>query len=312
MFVVLGWSFGAVEAISIILFVGFSVDYTLHVAEAFHMAPARENGMNKVENAMSRVARAILSAGATTAGSAAFLFFCTIQVFNDFGISVVLNTMWSLLFALIVYPSLLGSLPASYHERSYLPSFGEDDDETQTCWSVQQPHEADVTGRPVKLDEELSQPSTTTIPSTDTSRNASLATGAGASEYGRPVDEHIQTEKYNAQVEAARAARERFNAVASGAAAGTASPSYRAVPATPSTSATRESMAPSTPGSASVGPTPMAGRDDRFSPSFGIDESDVMKNREMLDLDLDDDGCIDLRARHGSDLETVPPLDLQD
>ena len=34
-------------------------------------------------------------------------------------------------------------------------------------------------------------------------------------------------------------------------------------------------MAPSTPGSASVGPTPMAGRDDRFSPSFGIDESDV-------------------------------------
>jgi hypothetical protein len=56
----------------------------------------------------------------------------------------------------------------------------------------------------------------------------------------------------------------------------------------------------------------MAGRDDRFSPSFGIDESDVMKNREMLDLDLDDDGCIDLRARHGSDLETVPPLDLED
>jgi hypothetical protein len=39
MFVVLGWSFGAVEAISIILFVGFSVDYTLHVAEAFHMSP---------------------------------------------------------------------------------------------------------------------------------------------------------------------------------------------------------------------------------------------------------------------------------
>ena len=25
----------------------------------------------------------------------------------------------SLLFALIVYPSLLGSLPASYHERAY-------------------------------------------------------------------------------------------------------------------------------------------------------------------------------------------------
>ena len=55
MFVGLGWTFGAVEAISLILFVGFSVDYTLHVAEAFHMAPARENGMNKVHEAHRRI-----------------------------------------------------------------------------------------------------------------------------------------------------------------------------------------------------------------------------------------------------------------
>ena len=69
MFVALGWEFGAVEAISLILFVGFSVDYTLHFAEAFHVSPPP-----KIENALSRVGRAIISAGTTTGGSAAF--FC--------------------------------------------------------------------------------------------------------------------------------------------------------------------------------------------------------------------------------------------
>merc|ERR1719201_2222066 len=50
MFCVLRWTFGAIEAIGLILFVGFSVDYTLHVAEAFHHAP-----MPKVENALHHV-----------------------------------------------------------------------------------------------------------------------------------------------------------------------------------------------------------------------------------------------------------------
>jgi hypothetical protein len=73
MFVALGWEFGAVEAISLILFVGFSVDYTLHFAEAFHVSPPP-----KIENALSRVGRAIISAGTTTGGSAAFLLCCTV------------------------------------------------------------------------------------------------------------------------------------------------------------------------------------------------------------------------------------------
>jgi hypothetical protein len=67
MFVGLGWDFGAIEAISLILFVGFSVDYTLHFAEAFHVSPPP-----KIENALMRVGRAIVSAGTTTAGSALF------------------------------------------------------------------------------------------------------------------------------------------------------------------------------------------------------------------------------------------------
>merc|ERR1719171_2424424 len=82
MFCVLRWTFGPVEAIGLILFVGFSVDYTLHVAEAFHHAPPP-----KVENAYKHVGRAVTSAAVTTAGSAFFLFFCTVNVFFNFGLA---------------------------------------------------------------------------------------------------------------------------------------------------------------------------------------------------------------------------------
>ena len=74
MFCILRWTFGPVEAIGLILFVGFSVDYTLHVAEAFHHAAPP-----KVENALRHVGRAVMSAAFTTTGSAFFLFFCTVH-----------------------------------------------------------------------------------------------------------------------------------------------------------------------------------------------------------------------------------------
>jgi multidrug efflux pump subunit AcrB len=116
MFCVLRWTFGAIEAIGLILFVGFSVDYTLHVAEAFHHAP-----MPKVENALHHVGWAVVSAAFTTTGSAFFLFFCTVQVFVKFGGAIILNSAWSLLFALVFFPALLTILPARYHEEAYEP-----------------------------------------------------------------------------------------------------------------------------------------------------------------------------------------------
>ena len=46
----------------------------VQVAEAFHHAPPP-----KVENAYKHVGRAVTSAAITTAGSAFFLFFCTVH-----------------------------------------------------------------------------------------------------------------------------------------------------------------------------------------------------------------------------------------
>jgi hypothetical protein len=241
MFVILGWDFGAVEAVSLILFVGFSVDYTLHLAEAFHLSPPP-----KVQNALSRVAQAIVSAGITTGGSAVFLFFCIIQVFKNFGLAVVLNTIWSLLFALVFYPAILDSLPRRYHESAYLPTFGEEDeDEANENFGEGIDDEARVSDGPghtegtkVQLEEEMSQSTAKTLPSTtvsSTTRPSSMAE-FGMTKLGRPVEDQ-RPEKagvglleparsleasgpadsmpggpHAAQVAAAGAARQRFEA----------------------------------------------------------------------------------------------------
>lgn len=204
MFVGLGWDFGAIEAISVILFVGFSVDYTIHFAEAFHQ-------QGKVEIALQRVARAIVSAGATTAGSAAFLGFCTIQIFNRFGLAVVLNTLWSLLFALVFYPALLDSIPIRYIGQAYMPQFGEDEDETFGSAGP-------IENSRAQHEEELSTNASTTrtnafkdIGTTELGRSTNdyglgdAGTVLGAMERSDP--ELSQSR----QIEAARAARARFN-----------------------------------------------------------------------------------------------------
>merc|ERR1719162_2548799 len=50
MFGVMQWKFGAVEAIGLIVFVGFSVDYSLHVAESYNRSEEKER-FAKVQDA---------------------------------------------------------------------------------------------------------------------------------------------------------------------------------------------------------------------------------------------------------------------
>ena len=33
------WRFGAIEAVSMIIFIGYAVDYTMHIAQIFHRTP---------------------------------------------------------------------------------------------------------------------------------------------------------------------------------------------------------------------------------------------------------------------------------
>lgn len=98
------WHFGLMEAVSLIIFCGFSVDYPLHVVQAY--VQERRAGAG-VRQALHEVGFAIASGCFTTVGAAAFLLMCEIRIFRRFGLVLMANMLFSLVFALLWIPPLL-------------------------------------------------------------------------------------------------------------------------------------------------------------------------------------------------------------
>ncbi|KAF7694936.1 protein dispatched homolog 3 [Silurus meridionalis] len=126
----LGWEMGAVEAISLSILVGSSVDYCLHLVEGFLLAGDTENlgavshstdpsgeRQRRTLEAINHVGVAIVSSAITTVISTVPLFFCTIMPFSKFGQIVAINTAVSILFTLVVTTALLATMGPSHFTR---------------------------------------------------------------------------------------------------------------------------------------------------------------------------------------------------
>ncbi|XP_035392183.1 protein dispatched homolog 3 [Electrophorus electricus] len=119
----LGWEMGAVEAISLSILVGSSVDYCLHLVEGYLLAgdvatapmgnPETDLSAKRQQrslDAVSHVGVAIVSSAVTTVISTVPLFFCVIVPFSKFGQIVAINTAVSILFTLVMTTALLATM----------------------------------------------------------------------------------------------------------------------------------------------------------------------------------------------------------
>jgi hypothetical protein len=119
MICLMGWPLGAMEALSVTIFVGLACDYCLHLAHAFKHSTAC-SGKLRVRQALTVVGNSILGAAITTAGSCLFLLFCVIVFFKKMGLVIIFNTLGSVYFALVFFPAVLstgrGSFKKGEHE----------------------------------------------------------------------------------------------------------------------------------------------------------------------------------------------------
>eukprot|EP00929_Paragymnodinium_shiwhaense_P112460 TRINITY_DN80717_c0_g1_i1.p1 TRINITY_DN80717_c0_g1~~TRINITY_DN80717_c0_g1_i1.p1 ORF type:complete len:1522 (-),score=374.32 TRINITY_DN80717_c0_g1_i1:72-4637(-) len=99
------WDFGLMEAVSLIIFCGFSVDYPLHIVQA-HIQEHGSKGTG-AQQALREVGWAVISGCVTTCGAASFLMLCEIRIFQRFGQVLIVNMIFSVIFALIWIPSVL-------------------------------------------------------------------------------------------------------------------------------------------------------------------------------------------------------------
>ena len=137
---VMQWHFGAIEAVSMIIFIGYAVDYTMHIAQIFHrthddLTPRRAGVLcslaactsalsvdatqrrgRRLRETMLETGAAIVSAATTTTLSSVFLLCCTIIVFNRMGIIVCVATVASLIYSLGGFSALLVAVGPPPHQ----------------------------------------------------------------------------------------------------------------------------------------------------------------------------------------------------
>merc|ERR1711871_590255 len=106
LFAVLGYTFGAIEAVGVTIFVGMSVDYALHMAHGYHSAHGSTR-FEKIRDALTHLGISIIGGAVTTAGAAVFLFFCHMYLFVQLGTMMFMNTTLALYFSLFFMPALL-------------------------------------------------------------------------------------------------------------------------------------------------------------------------------------------------------------
>lgn len=110
LYFLMGWQMGVVEAISVSILIGLSVDYFFHLAEAYSISPAYGR-RERTRDALTRMGVGVLSGAATTGVASLLLLFATIEVFYAFGVIVVLNSIVSVIWAFtffIAYLVLMG------------------------------------------------------------------------------------------------------------------------------------------------------------------------------------------------------------
>jgi hypothetical protein len=130
--VIMDLKIGSIEVISLVIFVGYSVTYSLHVAHSYAEASPPEFGgddeapvalplgaptnrrdyiaavrKHRAQLAIVHIGAAVMSSALSTLGSSIFLLCCTMVIFVKLGSVVIAVTFLSILCALVSLPAFL-------------------------------------------------------------------------------------------------------------------------------------------------------------------------------------------------------------
>jgi len=117
-FHLMGWTLGAIEAISITVLVGLSVDYTLHIADSYGHSLKRTR-YGRAREALTHIGLSVVGGALTTVASACMLLFCTIEIFSKFGLIITVNTGFSILLTLFLFCPLLMTMGPNHLSNNH-------------------------------------------------------------------------------------------------------------------------------------------------------------------------------------------------
>jgi len=104
---IVGWNLGVMESINLTLVVGLSVDYAVHLADAYVRCEFSDR-KNRVRHMLGHVGVSVLAGASTTLGASAFMLGSKILFFFQFGIFIFCTIGFSIVYALVVFTIVIG------------------------------------------------------------------------------------------------------------------------------------------------------------------------------------------------------------
>lgn len=102
----LNWDLGVSESLCIVISIGLSVDYCVHLASDYLWSPHSQR-RKKMKQTFQNVGISITSGAITTIGSSAFLFGGEIVLFQKFAIIICSTITISFLVAMVLFGSFM-------------------------------------------------------------------------------------------------------------------------------------------------------------------------------------------------------------
>ena len=103
-----GWQLGVSECICVVILIGFSVDYVVHLAACYMHSGARTRH-GKIEQAYREMGISIMSGMITTAVSGSFLFCGVILTFYKFAVIITSTVTVSFLVSMVLFGAMCHS-----------------------------------------------------------------------------------------------------------------------------------------------------------------------------------------------------------
>lgn len=100
-----GWEFGVAEAIAVVILIGFSVDYVVHLANHYVECPFKKK-FARMQHALKEIGISIFSGAITTIFAGLALFLCTITMFTKFAILICSTILFSLFMSFCLFSSI--------------------------------------------------------------------------------------------------------------------------------------------------------------------------------------------------------------
>lgn len=102
---IMDWDLGTAESITIVILIGFSMDYTLHLSDAYMESP-HSNREDRTRDAMTHLGISVTAGAFTTLISGLFLWATILIFFQKFAFNVTATVFTSFLFSIFFFPSL--------------------------------------------------------------------------------------------------------------------------------------------------------------------------------------------------------------